>query len=272
MLRGVHAVLSTRLLSALVLIPLVIAAVYLGDFWFAGLAVLVATLATIEFYQISRRLGARPSMVVGTVLAAALVLAARFPSRGIGPAVFVGALAALMLTRVLRQNFQGFLVDWSSTLAGSAYVGGMLSYFVLLRDLPEGLAWVALAGLTTWASDTAAYFVGTMWGRQPFFPKVSPRKTVEGAMAGLSVGTIVAAGIGIPFLRLMPAQAMALGVLLSLAATFGDLAESLVKRQAGVKDSGNLIPGHGGALDRIDSLLFAGVTVYYFAVWVVGAV
>lgn len=264
--------LSTRLLSAVVLIPLVVVAVYLGDLWFVGLAAIAAVLATIEFYQLSRRLEARPSMLVGTALAAALVLAARFPSQRVASTAFVFALAALMLARVLRQNFEGFLVDWASTLAGSAYVGGMLSYFVLLRDLREGLAWVALAGLTTWASDTAAYLAGTLWGRQPFFPRVSPRKTVEGAMAGLLVGTLVAAGIGIPFLHLSPAQAVALGLVLWLATTFGDLAESLIKRQAGVKDSGNLIPGHGGALDRIDSLLFAGVAVYYFAVWVVGAI
>ena len=263
--------LSTRVLSALVLIPLVVVAVYLGGLWFVGLAAIAGALATIEFYQLSRRLGARPSVVVGTALAAVLIVAAQRPYQRVAPAAFVFVLGALMLITVFRQNYDGFLIDWASTLTGSAYVGGMLSYFVLLRELQQGLAWVALALLTTWVSDTAAYLVGSNWGRRPFFPKISPRKTVEGAVAGIAVGTLSAVGIGIPFLQLSWLQAAALGLLLSLATTFGDLAESLIKRQAGAKDSGNLIPGHGGALDRIDSLLFAGVTVYYFAVWVMGA-
>jgi phosphatidate cytidylyltransferase len=264
-------VLSTRVVSAVILIPLVAAAVYLGGLFFAGLVAVVGVLATIEFYQIARRLGARPYVVVGSTLTAVAVLAAQFPAVQAGPGAFVAVLGGLMLARVTRQSFDGFLLDWSSTLAGSAYVGGMLSHFVLLRNLPQGLGWVALAILTTWAADTAAYLVGTAWGRRPFFPKVSPRKTLEGAVAALIVGPLVALIIGLPFLHLAWLPTLGLGLLVTLATIFGDLAESLIKRQAGVKDSGNLIPGHGGALDRVDSLLFAAVTVYYYVLWVVGA-
>ena len=263
--------LIKRVLSALVLIPLVVLAAYLGGLWLAGLVALFAALAVIEFYQLSNRLGARPSIWVGTALTVGLVVAAQLRAYRIGAPLFIGVLGALMVERVWRQNFDGFLSDWATTLVGSAYIGGMLSHFVLLRGLQQGLVWVALAILVTWVTDTGAYFVGTTVGRRRFFPRISPRKTLEGAIGGLLLGTPTAMAIAIPLLHLPWPQAAALGVLIALAATFGDLAESLIKRQAGVKDSGNLIPGHGGALDRVDSLLFAAVVVYYFAVWVVGA-
>ena len=176
-----------------------------------------------------------------------------------------------MVRCVIRQSYDRFVGDWATTLVASAYVGGMLSHFVLLRDLGQGLAWTAAAVLTTWAGDTAAYLVGKSVGRRPFFPKMSPRKTLEGAIGGVVTGTLTGMAIGVYALGLAWLPAIALGLLTSLAATFGDLAESPIKRQAGAKDSGSLIPGHGGALDRVDSLLFAAVVVYYFAVWVAGA-
>ncbi len=263
--------LSTRFLSALILIPLVGVMIYLGGFWFTGLVAIAAALAAVEFYQISRRLGAQPALLVGTALTVVVVLSAQYPSYRLAPAAFVVVLGALMLIQVLRQSYDRFLIDWATTLAGSAYLGGMMSHFVLLRGLQQGLAWVALTALTIWVADTAAYLVGTTWGRRPFFPRISPRKTLEGAVAGQVGGTLAGMALGIGLLHLSWPLAAALGFLLTLAGTFGDLAESLIKRQAAVKDSGALIPGHGGALDRVDSLLFAVVVVYYFAVWVVGA-
>lgn len=263
--------LSTRILSALVLIPLIFVTAYLGGLWFAGLIALFAALAVIEFYQLTKRLDPQPSIVIGTALTVALVLAARYPSYRVAPALFVITLGLLMVKYVIRQDYDRFLGDWAATLMGSAYVGGMLSYYVLLRDLQQGLAWVAVAMLTTWIADTAAYTAGKALGRRPFFPRVSPRKTLEGAIGGVAAGALTGAGIGVYFLGLSWLPAVALGLLTAVAGTFGDLAESLLKRQAGAKDSGNLIPGHGGALDRVDSLLFAAVAVYYFAVWVAGA-
>jgi phosphatidate cytidylyltransferase len=136
----------------------------------------------------------------------------------------------------------------------------------MLRALPQGIYWIGLAFLTTWLCDSAAYFVGNWKGKHPFFERISPRKTREGAIAGLVTGTITGALVGL-LLRIPVHVGVPLGLVISLAATFGDLAESLIKRQVGVKDSSDLIPGHGGALDRIDSLMFAVVIVYYFALW-----
>ncbi len=262
--------LITRILSALVLIPVVGVAAYLGGVWLAGLVALFAVLAVLEFYRICGRLGAHSYNVIGALLTVALVFAALFPAYELGPHLFIAVLVLLMIIRVVKQDIGGFLGDWSSTLIGSAYVGGLLSYYVLLRNLEQGLIWVLLAVVTTWVADTGAYFVGSAIGRHPFFPRISPRKTIEGAVAALAAGTLTGVVIGVPFLHLTGWLAALLGLLTAVVATLGDLAESLLKRQAGLKDSGTLIPGHGGVLDRIDSLLFAGVVVYYFAIWIVG--
>ncbi len=263
--------LSTRILSALVLIPLIFVTAYLGGVWFAGLVALFAALAVIEFYQLTRKLEPQPSVVIGTALTVGLVFSALYPGHHIAPALFVLTLGLHMVLYVIRQDYDRFLGDWAATLAGSAYIGGMLSYFVLLRNLSQGMAWATTGVLIVWTTDTAAYGVGRLVGRRPFFRKVSPRKTLEGAIGGLTFGTFAGVVLGTLFLGLSWPLAAVLGLCTGLAATFGDLAESLLKRQAGVKDSGNLIPGHGGALDRVDSLLFAAVAVYYFAVCVAGA-
>ena len=263
--------LRPRVLSALVLIPLVALVVYLGGIWFASFAALVAALATREFCLLARAVGARPLMPVAIGLSVLLIFAGYVSWPLAAQGLFLFVLAGIMVWRVLRQNYDGFVFDWSSTLVGSAYVGGMLSHLVLLRALQQGLVWVVLVLLTAWAGDTAAYFVGSAWGRRPFLPRVSPRKTIEGTVAGLAFGLVVATVIGVLFLRLGLPAAIGLGLLLVAAITLGDPSESLIKRQAGAKDSGQLIPGHGGALDRVDSLLFAGVVAYYFAAWIVRA-
>jgi phosphatidate cytidylyltransferase len=134
-----------------------------------------------------------------------------------------------------------------------------------LRQLDDGLYWLMIALLCTWVCDTAAYAVGKLWGRHKFFPAVSPKKTWEGAVGGLIGGLLAAVGLGRWLVGLSVGWGLLLGLAIVGAATFGDLAESVIKRQVGVKDSGQLIPGHGGMLDRIDSLLFVVPVVYYFA-------
>ncbi len=125
--------------------------------------------------------------------------------------------------------------------------------------------WLAIALLGTWICDTGAYFVGRAWGKHRFFPQISPKKTLEGAIGGFVTGVIAVALLGYGLVRLNIAVGLILGVLIVLAATFGDLAESVIKRQVGVKDSGQIIPGHGGMLDRLDSLMFVTPLVYCFA-------
>jgi phosphatidate cytidylyltransferase len=156
-------------------------------------------------------------------------------------------------------------------MAGILYIGVLGGHLVLLRELSQGMRWVVLAAVPTWTSDSAAYLVGVTWGRRPFLPRISPKKTWEGAIGGWVAGAVATVVMGY-FLGVPLVHGVALGALLPLGVTAGDLAESMLKRQAGVKDSGTLIPGHGGILDRMDSLLFAVPIVYYYLTGVAGIV
>ena len=135
-----------------------------------------------------------------------------------------------------------------------------------VRNLPAGLAWLTVAVLLTWTNDSAAYFVGRALGRHKFWPRHSPKKTWEGVFGGLIFAVLVGGILGAWWLGLPWWNGALLGVAVSVIGPLGDLTESMVKRQFGAKDSGNLIPGHGGAWDRIDSLLFIVPTVYYWAI------
>jgi len=263
-------VLVTRIVSATVLIPLVLGTAYVGGPYFGVLVTVAALLSGYEFYHIMRERGHKPSYVAGLTLIAVLLIDAYAPRSGIMRCGVTATVIVLMLWQIFHADTQGFLTNWALTLTGALYVGGLAGHLVSLRNLPQGLGWLLLAFAGTWATDTAAYFAGTYRGRHGFFTRLSPHKTMEGALAGFATG-ILATAIAGHLLGLVLWQSLLLGVFLVLGVTFGDLAESLVKRQVGVKDSSSLIPGHGGMLDRIDSLLFAGVVVYYFAVWVAGA-
>ena len=149
-------------------------------------------------------------------------------------------------------------------MAGILYIGWMLSYWVELRSLEAGKELVFWAMFTTFASDTSAFFIGKAWGKHALAPSISPGKTWEGAIGGLLASIIASLILRTIFpLPFSYWQIAILGCIISLFAQLGDLAESLLKRNTGVKDAGKLIPGHGGILDRIDSLIFTGVIVYY---------
>jgi phosphatidate cytidylyltransferase len=260
--------LRTRILSSIVLIPVVLGLTYLGGPYFAVLASVAGLLAAYEFYQIVRQAGYRPFSWIGLALTAILFLDAYAPQLKVWRWAMAATVMVPMLWQILQADMQGFLTGWALTLAGALYIGGLFGHIVLLRNLPQGLGWVLLAFAGTWSCDTIAYFAGVNLGRHGFFTRISPHKTWEGAIAGFGAG-IVATAIAGHLLGLVLWQGLALGAVLVLGVTFGDLAESLVKRQVGVKDSGALIPGHGGMLDRIDSLIFASVIVYYFILWIV---
>ncbi len=260
--------LKTRILSSIVLIPIVLGLTYLGGPYFAALVAVTGLLAAYEFYQIVRQAGYRPFPWVGLALAACLFLDAYSPQLKIWRWAMAAAVMAPMLWQILQADMQGFLTGWALTLVGAVYIGGLFGHIILVRNLPQGLGWVLLTFAGTWTCDTAAYFAGVNLGKHGFFTRISPHKTWEGAIGGFAAG-IVATVVAGHLLGLALWQGLALGAVLVLGVTFGDLAESLVKRQVGVKDSGALIPGHGGMLDRIDSMIVASVIVYYFVAWIV---
>lgn len=276
--------MKLRVITAVVGIPLLLALVYF-DFrvdtsWFSRVPLLIllvgaaAALGAVEFYRLGTHAGARPLTVFGVIWAVLFVVAALFDvDWGTGALLASAAVLPLVWLVVFRRDTR--FQSWVWTLTGILYLGWTLGHYVALRQLDHGRELVILAVFTTFACDTSAFFVGRAWGRHHMAPAISPHKTWEGAIGGF-VGAIAAAlalrsllSLGDWSLPLNYVEAIGVGCLIGVAAQLGDLLESLLKRRAGVKDSGNLIPGHGGVLDRIDSLVFTGVIVYYFVLWVV---
>jgi phosphatidate cytidylyltransferase len=226
---------------------------------------LFAVWGAAEFYALLRRAGHRPAWALGVPTTALLAVHAALGAHAAFHVLAVSGLLALCWA-AWRHTHGDSLLDWCATLAPPLYVGGLLGYFLLLRDLPAGDYWVRAVFLCTWTADIAAFFVGRRWGRTKLAPRLSPHKSWEGALAGGA-----AAGVaGYLYGAVWPVsgwpvwQLGGLGLLLGAAAPIGDLCESYIKRQLGAKDSSRLLLGHGGLLDRLDSLLVAGMVAYYY--------
>ena len=266
--------LRQRTLTAAVLVPLLLVVLALGGLWIAGLVAIVTALAAFEVFRLLRSAGYSSVPALGVALALGIVLdaAAAVQIEGSGLIlVAIGVVLAAIGSFAKRDPREG-LPTWFATVFGALYAA-LLAFVVRLGEVaPEpppaaalaGLGgqrgWILLLILGVWAYDTGAYFVGRRFGRRKFLTHISPSKTYAGLVGGLVactlVVTAVAVGLGEPALI-----GLLLGPLIGLSAQAGDLAESMLKRAAGVKDSGNLIPGHGGVLDRVDSFLFAAPVV-----------
>lgn len=272
--------LVRRLAVAVVGIPLALVVLFSGGWLLTVLVALLAGLATWELNALSSARGIRVFSWIGIPGTLALVLLAgmtrAFPEWApwaIGSLLllfFLSSVSAVML----RAPEERPLLASSLTLAGTLYWGGGFSFAIFLRYLPEmpgshgsvlagqGPALLAFPLAVTWTSDTAAYLFGSRFGRHKLIPSVSPGKTVEGGAAGLLSAILVGAFMGWFFLTIHPSPGRSsllgagMGMLMGMTIQLGDLIESLYKREAGVKDSGNLLPGHGGILDRFDALIF----------------
>ena len=258
-----------RTLTALLLLALFIPVVYIGGIaYFLIVAAFVGT-AAWEYGHMFMIRGFQPSraIVIASVL---LVLAARaFWAEAAAILLTASILAAMAwhLYRFERGRDEAAL-DLVIAVGGIAYLGWIAAYLLDLRLLPNGFWWLLLVLASVWVADSCAYFIGVRFGRHKLSPRLSPKKSWEGYLAGVIGGTAFAGLTGwllhdIGVLRTNAWQCMALGLILSSLTTLGDLGESLFKRFAGVKDSGSFLPGHGGAFDRIDSLIWAGVLGYY---------
>ncbi len=267
--------LKVRLLTALWAIPVLVAAVWFDQPlpWFTILVALWGLLAVFEFYKMGEKVKIAPLTCFGLLWTLLFIISPQLNNDYLTPPILLASAVVLSLIWiVLRQRREGAFVGWAWTLGGILYVGFLLSYFVGLRGLEDGRNWVFLALLVTFASDTAAYFVGRALGRHKLAPRISPAKTWEGTIAGFIGAIVIALLFTLPTPLQLPigcGQAVLLGFLVSLFGQLGDLAESLLKRNTGVKDSSSLLAGHGGFLDRIDSIVLAGVVVYYYVVWAI---
>jgi phosphatidate cytidylyltransferase len=252
----------SRLLVAAVLLPTVLGVVWVGGWWLFTLAVVGGLAALHELYRMAR--GLHPIVLGGY---AGLALALLGAQLGGVTWLFAGMLATLPAALVVffvssvRQNA---VAAFATTLLGVAWIGGGLGYLLLVRDIPDnGRLLVFTVLLTVFADDTAAFFVGRLLGRHRLAPSISPGKSWEGFVGG------TVTGVAVTFFALYEqnvvstGQSLLVGLAIAVAATLGDLFESAVKRDLGVKDSGRLLAGHGGMLDRVDSLLWAGPAAYF---------
>jgi phosphatidate cytidylyltransferase len=236
--------------------------VILGGWWLFVIMGGAMILCGYEYFTMLKIGGYQPERALGMVLITALLIDARL---GLGAAsvILVAAVVLPPLWELRRHEHQGFLQNWALTALGVLYIGVLGAYLFLLRARPDGTPLLGITLLATWAGDTAAYSVGTSLGRHPFFKEISPKKTWEGAVGGVAAATL-GFGVLMSIYGLDPLLAFAGGIGLGIAATVGDLVESLIKRQVGIKDSGSLVVGHGGVFDRLDSTFFTVMFAYYF--------
>ena len=252
----------SRIAVAVVGLPLVLGLVYLGGWWLALLVLAAALLALHEFYSMTRPL--RPLVIAGYLAAVLTVVGARLGGVEWMVGGFVAVFVVGFVLFTVAETRAPATVAMSSTVLGAAWVALGLGYLVLLRQIPtHGTLAAFTVLLAVWAGDTAAYFAGRLVGRHRLAPTLSPGKTWEGLVVGSAL-TIFVAFIALyeqEFLTI--GESIVLGVAIAIAAPLGDLFESALKRDMQVKDTGRLLAGHGGVLDRIDALLFAAAASYY---------
>jgi phosphatidate cytidylyltransferase len=273
--------LKNRIVTAIWALPLVGIIIWFGEPYFTTFIAVVGLLAAIEFYRLTKGIKAQALTVFGIIWTILLILI-RNPSiysrlssyidvEFIMPMIVTLGIAVSLVLLLGRKQKQGAFTDWSWTFAEILYVGWLLGYLVALRGLDNGRSWVFLAIFVTFGSDSAAYFIGSSFGKHKLAPTISPKKTWEGAIGGLAG----AAAASLLFLCVKPVQLTSylnwwqlviIALAISAVGLMGDLVESLFKRNTGVKDSGSIFPGHGGMLDRMDSIVFAVVLVYYIVV------
>ncbi len=255
--------LGYRIISAVIGIILILGVLRWGEVPFFILVSLIILFGLWEFYTMVQRINIKPNLLLGIVGGMSFSLAALLESEKGLQLVLIIAVVVSFFWYLLVLGRTEATLNCSYTLFGSLYVGFLLSYLILLRGLSNSWLVVVFVLVTTWASDTAAYVGGRFLGRRKMAPQLSPGKTWEGAGIGLTATLIIAALLPfIPELNLY--ERLVFGLIISTSSQLGDLAESGLKREMGVKDSSQLIPGHGGILDRFDSLLFSGFAAYYF--------
>jgi len=298
-------VLRTRVVSAVVLAPIILAVLLLNEPWVSLLVGVAAFLALVELVALLDAAGHQPPQVLTLIGGMALVSAGLITTNGtsVGGAVATlvtaldppGLVAATMIAVVLvlaavsftRSDPRAGFMTWAMTSFGVAYVGLLLPAIVLVAHLApaggsastpvgafgigSGAAWALMLVLVVWGYDTGAYITGGWLGRRRMLDHISPSKTIEGLAGGLVLAT-VGAGIGAILVGLEPWHPLVIGPVVGLAAQAGDLAESMLKRAAGRKESGFLVPGHGGILDRVDSFLFAAPVLAGYALLAAGRV
>jgi phosphatidate cytidylyltransferase len=269
-----------RAISAAILVPVLLIVIGIGGPVLALAVTLITAIAAVEVFRLLHGGGYAPFLGLGTAFAVTIVLDASFPEVLEGSGLLLGAIGIILVAvaSFTKTDPRDGLQSWMATVFGAFYIS-LLSFIIRLGhvgpDVPASApldvigperGWILTLLFAVWAYDTGAFLVGRTVGRTKFLAHISPSKTVEGVAGGVVASTIVV-GAMLWGLGQNPLHALLLGPLTALAAQAGDLAESVIKRAAGAKDSGSLIPGHGGMLDRVDSFIFAApvMTLYVLA-------
>lgn len=269
-----------RIFSALAGLPILGFLVWYGGLPFLIFCTGVIIVSLFEFYDMLRSKGIRTLRITGVIFAIVLCLCAYWGRTEYMNASLTFILILFLSLQLLAREPRASVANLSNTLLGLLYIGWLFSYLIVLRKLPMGKECLFALLLITWIGDSGAYIIGTKWGRHKLIPRISPKKSIEGAGGGLVCSLLAALLIRWLFitplasrwfnpLDLSITHYVVLGLLLGTVGQVGDLAESLLKRDAKVKDSSRIIPGHGGLLDVIDSLLFTAPVMYYYTIYVI---
>jgi len=264
-----------RILTAFMGIPIAAYVINYGEWLFAAAVLVLTLLAWHEFYTVLQNKSIKVFYSLGILINIFILGCAWLGNfQEFVIVIYVGTL--LTLLKIVTSGTKFTIVDAAVSLFGISYIGMSFAHLLLLRytdnsiylmtawgELSAGAAYVWLAFVGTWASDTFAFFVGSYLGKHKLCPGISPNKTIEGALGGMFGSLIAIVLLGVLF-KLPISHSAIMGILVGIAAPVGDLVESAIKRFAGVKDSGQILPGHGGILDRFDSILFTVPAIYYY--------
>ncbi|MBQ6820491.1 MAG: phosphatidate cytidylyltransferase [Clostridium sp.] len=261
--------LNSRYLGVAVIAPFILF-ILLGGVWLKGFTFVISIIGLYEFYKALKQKEFNPISIVGYILVCIFYLI----GNNFNYLIYILILAMIMLLLIPIINLKYNFVDVAVTLLGFLYVGILFSFIPLVGNKQGGAFLVWLIFIGSWAADTLAYYSGKYLGKRKLCPKVSPKKTIAGAIGGLLGSTIGCGVLGVFTLSYVQGIQLIhfflIGALCGIMGQFGDLVASSIKRYVGIKDYGNLIPGHGGILDRFDSILFNAVVVFYYLTFIVG--
>lgn len=267
----------TRVLTALILAPAAVWCLVQGGWIWAGLVAIVATISLLEFCSIMEARGYHPHRLISVAVTAGLIFVAHVAGIELAAGVLTAGILGILVAQLSKPNMGKAIPNISVTIAGVLYVGWLISHGIYLRQIGGSDEWVGVFAVffalaATFLNDTGAYFVGRRFGRHKVAPTISPKKSWEGLIGGVitaALGALLVHWLWIRFVGPLPWSAStmaALGFVIGWVGFAGDLVESLLKRDADVKDSGSILPGHGGFLDRIDAVLFTIPLTYHVLV------
>lgn len=258
-----------RTATIIIVVPLVFLTILWKKFPFFIVIMIVALLGLRELYSIARKQGYKPLYILGAILTSYFILVSVYDIYSLNyyieNIVITFFIILSFIIQLFKKDYSKVLTEISITIFGSIYLGYLFSFILKIKDLPNGNYFLISLLIITWANDTGAYLIGTKLGKNKIFPRISPKKTIEGSIGGIIFG-IASTFAFKGWLNLTFNELLSLGLLISIIAQLGDLFESVLKRGSGIKDSGTLIPGHGGILDCLDSLMFTAPVFYYYII------